>query len=47
MATLEEVAKKFNITPKQVKDLRVGMATTTTVSSSQACTTQSPRWSLR
>lgn len=27
-ATLEEVAKKFNITPKQVKDLRVGMATT-------------------
>ena len=28
MATLEEVAKKFNITPAQVKDLKQGMATT-------------------
>ena len=28
MATLEEVAKKFNITPQQVKDLKQGMATT-------------------
>ena len=28
MATLEEVAKKFSITPQQVKDLKQGMATT-------------------
>ncbi len=28
MATLEEVAKKFNITSQQVKDLKRGMETT-------------------
>ena len=28
MATTEEVAKQFNLTPEQVKDLKQGMATT-------------------
>ena len=28
MATIQEVANKFNLTPKQVKDLKQGMATT-------------------